>query len=205
VERIPCRASQFETTAAHIRPYSFQPRSLDFSGDPLKLPGMPKSPPSCVVRTALTTCLGYRQSSPRETGNSTFVASRMSRLQVTSFDTRRRRRHFHGLGTPLFSARHCVRFGCAWLKWCKAERRCFEYAGNAGRSRIPRQGSVWVASSTRIRHAEMERPAIGVATPLIFAVTNVLFRGFRPVPAVERYAAEYAVIFGQSAVATRCT
>lgn len=79
-------------------------------------------------------------------------------------------------------------------------------ASGKGRLESPStSGHITVASSTRIRHAEMERPSVGVATPLIFAVTNVLFRGFRPVPAVERYAAEYAVIFGQSPVATRCT
>jgi hypothetical protein len=109
------------------------------------------------------------------------------------------------LTQAFFSARSYSQIRLLSVAVLTAEWCLFSHAGKAGRSRRQWQGCVSVASLTRIRHAGVELPVVGVATTLIFGVTNVLFRGFRPVPAVERYAAEDAVIFGQSPVATRCT
>ena len=51
-----------------------------------------------------------------------------------------------------------------------AEWWLFTHAGKSGRSRRPRQEWVSVASSTRIRHAGTERPAVGDAATVSWSV-----------------------------------
>jgi hypothetical protein len=68
-------------------------------------------------------------------------------------------------GSPqgFFACGAAVRFDCGQLPRFTADSQRFTQAGKAGRSRRRRQGRVSVASSTRIRHAGMERPAVGAA------------------------------------------
>jgi hypothetical protein len=63
-----------------------------------------------------------------------------------------------------------VRFGCGHFPCCTAAWRCFEHARQAGRSSRPRYGCVSVACSTRIRHAGIERPAVGAAATIRWSV-----------------------------------
>jgi len=68
-----------------------------------------------------------------------------------------------GSAQDFFACGAAVRFDCGQSPHCKAHSQRFTPAGKAGGSRRPRQGCVPVASSTRIRYAGMERPAVGAA------------------------------------------
>jgi hypothetical protein len=97
------------------------------------------------------------------TGNSTFVATKISRFEVTSVGMPGGGELSTGSAQGFFACGAAVRFDCGQSPRCTAHSQRCTQAGNAGRSRRPRQGCVSVASSTRIRHAGVERPAVGAA------------------------------------------
>ena len=92
-----------------------------------------------------------------------FVANDISRFEVTSVGIPGGGAISTGSPQGFFACGAAVRFDCGQLPRFTADSQRFTQAGKAGRSRRPRQGCVSVASSTRIRHAGMERPAVGAA------------------------------------------
>jgi len=92
-----------------------------------------------------------------------FVANDISRFEVTSVGIPGGGAISTGSPQGFFACGAAVRFDCGQLPRFTADSQRFTQAGKAGRSRRRRQGRVSVASSTRIRHAGMERPAVGAA------------------------------------------
>ena len=69
-----------------------------------------------------------------------------------------------GSAQPFFACGVLILLNCRHTLCCTAEWWRRECAGEAGRSRRPRQWGVSSAGSTRFHQTEMVRPAVGAAT-----------------------------------------
>ncbi len=97
-------------------------------------------------------------------GNSTFIAARISRFEVTRVRCRGVGVASTGSAQSFFACGVLILPNCRHALCCTAEWWRRECAGEAGRSRRPRQWRVSGAGSTRFHHTEMVRPAVGAAT-----------------------------------------
>ena len=102
-------------------------------------------------------------SSSQTAGNSTFVATKISRFEVTSAGIPGGDASSKGSAQGFFACGVAVRFDCGQSPRFTAHSQRYTQAGKAGRSRRPRQGCISAASSTRLRHVAIERAAVGAA------------------------------------------
>ena len=123
------------------------------------------------LRITRVACMTHARRKVLESlGNSTFDAARISRFEVTRVAVPSCWRSFHGLGAGFFACGVLILLNCRHTLCCTAERWRRECAGEAGRSRRPRQWRVSGAGSTRFQQTEMVRPAVGAATTVRWSV-----------------------------------